>query len=293
VLEKLAAGLGRTKSGASSPLGTAMPSEFEIIQRYFSRPARHALLAGGDDAALLRPDAGAELAVSTDLLLEGRHFAKGADPRLLGHKTLAVNLSDMAAMGATPRWATLAIALPAADAGSAFADGFYAARSSTSIHRRRHHARAADPVRAILGGACGPGAMRAAAAGRRHLGLGRAGRRPLARRRHRRAAPAPARAARRAGRAASGIAQRPRRLPTASRRSRPHPERFVGAVVEYALLPGALRDAQQRCVLSGATTTSSCSPPRNPRPRLRRCPPRRPALTRVGRSSRASQAATA
>jgi thiamine-monophosphate kinase len=62
------------------------------------------------------------------MLLEGRHFAKGADPRLLGHKALAVNLSDMAAMGATPRWATLAIALPAADEAwiAAFADGFYA-----------------------------------------------------------------------------------------------------------------------------------------------------------------------
>jgi thiamine-monophosphate kinase len=105
-----------------------VPSEFELIQRYFSRPARHALLSVGDDAALLRPDAGVELAVSTDLLLEGRHFAKGADPRLLGHKALAVNLSDMAAMGATPRWATLAIALPAADEAwiAAFADGFYA-----------------------------------------------------------------------------------------------------------------------------------------------------------------------
>ncbi|HEX7248796.1 MAG TPA: thiamine-phosphate kinase, partial [Burkholderiales bacterium] len=58
-----------------------MPSEFELIQRYFSRPARQALLGVGDDAALLRPDAGAAIAVSTDLLLEGRHFAKGADPR--------------------------------------------------------------------------------------------------------------------------------------------------------------------------------------------------------------------
>ena len=105
-----------------------MPSEFEIIQRYFSRPARHALLGVGDDAALLRPDAGAELAVSTDMLLEGRHFAKGAEPRSLGHKALAVNLSDMAAMGATPRWATLALALPAADEDwiAAFAAGFYA-----------------------------------------------------------------------------------------------------------------------------------------------------------------------
>lgn len=105
-----------------------MPSEFDIIQRYFSRPARHTLLGVGDDAALLRPDAGAELAVSTDLLLEGRHFARGAEPRLLGHKALAVNLSDMAAMGAAPRWATLALALPAANEDwiAAFADGFYA-----------------------------------------------------------------------------------------------------------------------------------------------------------------------
>jgi thiamine-monophosphate kinase len=105
-----------------------MPSEFEIIRKYFSRPARHALLGVGDDAALLKPDAAAALAVSTDMLLEGRHFARGAAPRSLGHKALAVNLSDMAATGATPRWATLAIALPAADEAwiAAFADGFYA-----------------------------------------------------------------------------------------------------------------------------------------------------------------------
>jgi len=105
-----------------------MPSEFDIIQRHFSRPPRHALLGVGDDAALLRPDAGAEIAVSTDMLLEGRHFAKGADPRALGHKALAVNLSDMAAMGAAPRWATLALALPEANEAwlAAFAAGFYA-----------------------------------------------------------------------------------------------------------------------------------------------------------------------
>jgi thiamine-monophosphate kinase len=105
-----------------------VPSEFEIIRRYFSRPAPSALLGGGDDAALLRPAAGCELAVSTDMLLEGRHFAAGAAPRALGHKALAVNLSDMAAMGATPRWATLALALPAADEAwlAAFAEGFYA-----------------------------------------------------------------------------------------------------------------------------------------------------------------------
>lgn len=105
-----------------------MPSEFEIIRRYFSRPARNAALGVGDDAALLAPAAGCELAVSTDLLLEGRHFAARAEPRALGHKALAVNLSDMAAMGASPRWATLALALPGADEDwlAAFAEGFYA-----------------------------------------------------------------------------------------------------------------------------------------------------------------------
>ena len=104
-----------------------MPSEFEIIRRYFSRPARNALLGVGDDAALLEPAPGMVLAVSTDMLLEGRHFAPGAAPRAIGHKSLAVNLSDMAATGATPRWATLAIALPAADEAwiAAFAEGFY------------------------------------------------------------------------------------------------------------------------------------------------------------------------
>ena len=105
-----------------------MPSEFEIIRRYFSRPAKNARLGVGDDAALLAPAAGCELAVSTDLLLEGRHFAARTAPRALGHKALAVNLSDMAAMGAAPRWATLALALPAGDADwlAAFAEGFYA-----------------------------------------------------------------------------------------------------------------------------------------------------------------------
>jgi len=105
-----------------------MVSEFELIARYFDRPARSALLGVGDDAALVRPGAGMELAVSTDMLLEGRHFLPGCDPRALGHKSLAVNLSDMAAMGATPRWALLAIALPRADEAwlAAFAQGLFA-----------------------------------------------------------------------------------------------------------------------------------------------------------------------
>jgi thiamine-monophosphate kinase len=106
-------------------------SEFELIRKYFDRPARSAALGVGDDAALLRPSAGMELAVSTDLLLEGRHFRVGTDARKLGHKALAVNLSDMAAMGAAPRWVTLAIALPAQLALDEawleeFAKGFFA-----------------------------------------------------------------------------------------------------------------------------------------------------------------------
>lgn len=105
-----------------------MPSEFELIARYFTRPARNALLGIGDDAALLRPRAGMELAVSTDMLAAGTHFFPGADARKLGHKTLAVNLSDMAAMGAMPRWALLSLALPTADPAflRAFAAGFFA-----------------------------------------------------------------------------------------------------------------------------------------------------------------------
>jgi len=102
-------------------------SEFALIRKYFDRPAPSAVLGVGDDAALLRPSAGMELAVSTDLLLEGRHFRAGADAHKLGHKALAVNLSDMAAMGAAPRWATLALALPAADEAwlAGFAKGFF------------------------------------------------------------------------------------------------------------------------------------------------------------------------
>ena len=105
-----------------------MPSEFEIIRRFFDRPTKHTLVGIGDDCALLRPDAGLELAVTTDMLVEGRHFLPGAEPEALGHKALAVNLSDHAAVGATPRWATLALALPAADERwlAAFARGFFA-----------------------------------------------------------------------------------------------------------------------------------------------------------------------
>ena len=101
-------------------------TEFELIKRYFTYPAPGTLLGVGDDAALVRVARGMELAVSTDMLVSGRHFFADADPAQLGHKALAVNLSDMAAMGATPRWVTLSLALPRADASwlRAFAGGF-------------------------------------------------------------------------------------------------------------------------------------------------------------------------
>lgn len=90
--------------------------EFELIERFFKRPARRSPLGVGDDCALLAPAPGMQLAVSSDMLVEGRHFLAGADPRQLGHKCLAVNLSDLAACGARPLAFTLALALPAADA---------------------------------------------------------------------------------------------------------------------------------------------------------------------------------
>ncbi|MTD33821.1 thiamine-phosphate kinase [Paludibacterium denitrificans] len=102
-------------------------TEFELIRRYFTRPARQAVLGVGDDAAILRPTPGHDLHVSVDMLVEGRHFFADVDPVALGHKTLAVNLSDMAAMGATPRWVLLSMALPQLDERwlAGFAEGFY------------------------------------------------------------------------------------------------------------------------------------------------------------------------
>jgi thiamine-monophosphate kinase len=89
--------------------------EFELIERFFTRPARRAVLGVGDDCALLRPATGCELAVSTDMLVEGRHFVSTVAPDRLGHKALAVNLSDLAACGARPLAFMLALALPEAD----------------------------------------------------------------------------------------------------------------------------------------------------------------------------------
>jgi thiamine-monophosphate kinase len=101
--------------------------EFDLIARHFTRATPGAVLGVGDDCALLAPTPGMQLAVSSDMLLEGRHFSPQDSPAGIGHKSLAVNLSDLAAMGATPRWATLSIALPEADDAwlTAFARGFF------------------------------------------------------------------------------------------------------------------------------------------------------------------------
>ena len=90
--------------------------EFELIKRYFKRPAKRAVLGIGDDCALLQPAPGCQLAISSDMLVEGRHFFANVDPYTLGHKALAVNLSDLAACGARPLAFTLALALPRAEA---------------------------------------------------------------------------------------------------------------------------------------------------------------------------------
>lgn len=104
-----------------------MTPEFDLIARYFTRPLSRAALGIGDDCALIKVANGCELAISTDTLVSGTHFFADADAGMLGHKALAVNLSDLAAMGATPRYVTLALTLPAVDHAwlSAFSRGFF------------------------------------------------------------------------------------------------------------------------------------------------------------------------
>ncbi len=102
--------------------------EFDLIARYFTRPVHRAALGVGDDCALLAPTPGMQLAVSSDMLVEGRHFFADVSPERLGHKALAVNLSDLAACGASPLAFTLALALPRVDEAwlEAFARGLLA-----------------------------------------------------------------------------------------------------------------------------------------------------------------------
>ncbi|MES2580720.1 MAG: thiamine-phosphate kinase [Pseudomonadota bacterium] len=105
-----------------------MSPEFNLIAQYFTRPTPQADLGIGDDAALISTTNGMQLAISADMLVAGTHFFADCDPYQLGWKSLAVNISDMAAMGAQPKWATLAIALPNMDDAwlKAFSQGFFA-----------------------------------------------------------------------------------------------------------------------------------------------------------------------
>jgi thiamine-monophosphate kinase len=112
------------------PLG-----EFDLIAKYFTRPVRRSPLGVGDDCALLAPEPGQQLAVSTDLLVEGRHFVSTLAPERLGHKALAVNLSDLAACGARPLAYTLALALPRPDEDflAGFARGLHALADAHAV----------------------------------------------------------------------------------------------------------------------------------------------------------------
>jgi thiamine-monophosphate kinase len=118
---------------AATPIG-----EFEIIERFFaSLGARRGdvVLGVGDDGAILTPRAGCELVVVTDTLIEGRHFPAASPPASVGHRALAVNLSDIAAMGAEPAWALLALTLPRADPAwlAEFARGFGTLAQSAGV----------------------------------------------------------------------------------------------------------------------------------------------------------------
>jgi thiamine-monophosphate kinase len=114
------------------PLG-----EFDLIARYFSRPSRRAdvLLGVGDDAALLSVPPGVALVAATDTLVEDRHFLRGSPPDSIGHQALAVNLSDLAAMGADPAWALLSLSLPEVSEPwlEGFAAGLYALADRSGI----------------------------------------------------------------------------------------------------------------------------------------------------------------
>jgi thiamine-monophosphate kinase len=102
--------------------------EFELIERFFKRAARQADVGIGDDCAIWTPSPGHQLALSADMLVEGRHFLSTVHPRDLGHKALAVNLSDLAACGAIPRAFLLSLSLPRVDEVwlSGFSEGLFA-----------------------------------------------------------------------------------------------------------------------------------------------------------------------
>jgi thiamine-monophosphate kinase len=109
--------------------------EFDLIARYFTRPVRRAALGVGDDCALLAPRPGMQIAVSSDMLVEGRHFLSTVPPERLGHKALAVNLSDLAACGAEPLAFTLALSMPRVDEAflAPLAEGLWALADAHAI----------------------------------------------------------------------------------------------------------------------------------------------------------------
>ncbi len=109
----------RSRRGSGNQSRLATSTEAELIERYFTRTGRagrYVSLGVGDDAAVTRLPAGSELVAATDTIAEGVHFPRGTPAHALGHRCLAVNLSDMAAMGAEPLWATLALSMPKAAA---------------------------------------------------------------------------------------------------------------------------------------------------------------------------------
>jgi thiamine-monophosphate kinase len=112
-----------------------MTPEFNLIKQYFTRPTRNTKLGVGDDAALISIEIGMELAISADMLVAGTHFFADCEAYALGWKSLAVNVSDMAAMGANPKWATLAIALPEVNEAwlAEFSRGFFACADSFNV----------------------------------------------------------------------------------------------------------------------------------------------------------------
>jgi thiamine-monophosphate kinase len=109
--------------------------EFDVIKQYFTKPALGADLGVGDDAALIRVCEGHQLAISADMSVVGTHFFADAQPSHIGWKSLAVNVSDIAAMGALPKWATLSIALPEINPTwlAEFARGFFACAEAFKV----------------------------------------------------------------------------------------------------------------------------------------------------------------
>ncbi|GAA5647297.1 MULTISPECIES: thiamine-phosphate kinase [Vibrio] len=107
-----------------------MSGEFNLIEKYFvgrQSQRKDVLLAAGDDCALVQPPDNVALAISTDTLVEGTHFLKSANPGWVAHKALASNISDLAAMGATPAWVSFALTMPQADEAwlAPFCDAFF------------------------------------------------------------------------------------------------------------------------------------------------------------------------